>query len=353
MRILALVTDAFGGRGGIAQANRDLLEALGEEHDVTVLPRRGAAAAGPHGVRQLDAPGFGRAGYARAAAGLVSRRPAFDLIFCGHFYMATLAWALSRVSGTRYWLHLHGIEAWPPRRFGSAVSARASLVTAISRYTRRRFLAWTDLDPWRVKVLPDTVDPRFAPGEKPAALAERWGLSGKKVVLTVGRLSASERYKGHDRILSLLPRLLDRHPGLCYLIAGEGGDRPRLEALASSAGLSEHVVFSGAVEDAEMPQLYRLADVFVMPSTGEGFGIAFLEAAASGVPVIGGNADGSVDALREGRLGTLVDPARPEELFAALDGALAGAPGRPAEAARFAKARLSAHLSALLKEIGG
>ena len=97
-------------------------------------------------------------------------------------------------------------------------------------------------------------------------------------------------------------------PNAIYLIAGAGDDKQRLEHLAAERGLAGRVVFTGHVPADELPSYYALADVFAMPSTGEGFGIVFLEAAACGLPVIAGNADGSVDALGEGQIGCLVDP---------------------------------------------
>ena len=107
--------------------------------------------------------------------------------------------------------------------------------------------------------------------------------------MTVSRLASSERYKGHDRVIRSLPRVLLKHPETIYLIVGDGDDRPRLEALASEFGVRDKVRFAGLVAGEELPDYFRLADVFVMPSTGEGFGIVFLEAMACGIDVIGGN----------------------------------------------------------------
>ena len=109
-------------------------------------------------------------------------------------------------------------------------------------------------------------------------------------------------------MIRALPRILADHPETIYLIVGDGDDRPRLEALSAEIGVADKVRFVGSARAEELPDYFRLADVFVMPSTGEGFGIAFLEAMASGIPVIGGNQDGSLDPLGDGTLGIAVDP---------------------------------------------
>ena len=96
------------------------------------------------------------------------------------------------------------------------------------------------------------------------------------------------------------------HPEIVYMVAGDGDDRPRLEQMARDLGVYEATRFVGAVPDNELSDLYRLADIFVMPSSGEGFGIVFLQALASGIPVIAGDGDGSRDPLRDGTAGTLV-----------------------------------------------
>src|SRR5262249_36589168 len=185
-----------------------------------------------------------------------------------------------------------------------------------------RLLHWVGIEPARVKVLPNTVDPQYRPGPKPAYLLERHAAGGKMVLMTVSRLSEFDRYKGHDRVIRALPRVLQRHPDTIYLIVGDGADRLRLEALAVECGVSKNVHFTGAASPEELPDYFRLADVFVMPSTQEGFGIVFLEALATGIRVIGGSKDGSRDALGDGALGTLVDPENSEELESAILAAL-------------------------------
>ena len=223
------------------------------------------------------------------------------------------------------WVQVHGVDGWERR---GAVACRAlrsaALVTSVSRYTRAQLLSWSDIAPHRVRVLPNTVAATYTPRPRRDDLVARLGLGGRRVILTVGRLSSLERYKGHDRIIAALPAIAARVPDAAYLIVGSGDDRRRLEWLAHQAGVGDRVVFAGQVPDPELPDYFALSDVFAMPSTGEGFGIAFLEAAASGLPVIGGNRDGSVDALADGRIGRLVDPHAPAEIEGAVIDALLG-----------------------------
>jgi phosphatidyl-myo-inositol dimannoside synthase len=313
LRILALITDGFGAPGGIARYNQALLSALADLEnvkDVLVVPRFGDAAGEqlpPH-LRQLPASA-GKAAYLARVLAIAMRRPPFDFLFCGHIYMAALAAGLARWLGCPWWLQLHGVDAWAPLGWPIRwAAARPDLVTSVSRYTRERFLAWADVAPDRVQVLPNVLDPRFTPGPKPMHLLRRYGLEGRRVLLTVARLSALDRYKGHDRVIRALPELRARFPDLAYVIAGDGDDRPRLEALARGQGVADIVCFVGQVAEAELVEHYRMADLFVMPSTGEGFGIVFLEALACGVPAIGGDQDGSVEALSCSPLGRAVPP---------------------------------------------
>ena len=159
-------------------------------------------------------------------------------------------------------------------------------------------------------------------------------MHGKRILLTVGRLAADERGKGHDRVIRALPALVAVDPDLVYLVIGEGDDRVRLEELARQTGVADHVRFTGRVPAAELADYYRLATVFVMPSHQEGFGIVFLEAAASGLTPIGGNRDGSSDALADGVIGIGIDPESQDQLIAAIRRVLSGDKANPAEVER-------------------
>lgn len=327
MRLLALITDGFGSTGGIGQFNRDLMTALSHSNRLTsavALPRFGIPDAQiAHNVTQLPPLQNAAAFATRALQLAMSRR--FDAVFCGHLYMAPLAAMIGRMIGRPLWLQVHGIEAWS--RPGIALrraTAGAALVTSVSRYTRRRLLQWSDIAPERVRVLPNTVAASFQPRVRSAKLAARLGLAGRRIVLTVGRMSSAERYKGHERVMAALPLVAHHYPDVAYLVVGGGDDLPRLNALAHSSGIGSRVVFTGAVPADELADYFALADVFAMPSTGEGFGIVFLQAAASGLPVIGCSSDGSRDALADGRIGPVVDPDDNAALVSAIVDSLDG-----------------------------
>ena len=158
LSILALVTDAYGAGGGIAQYNRDLFRALDQSdavHEVVVLTRNGKTETGdiPTKVRQLPAS-TSRLAFSAQAISTVIRQGPFDVIFCGHLYMAPLAAILSKLTGAPLWLQIHGIEAWQrPKRLQQWAAERSKLITAVSRHTRRLYLTWAKCAPETVKVL--------------------------------------------------------------------------------------------------------------------------------------------------------------------------------------------------------
>jgi glycosyltransferase involved in cell wall biosynthesis len=224
---------------------------------------------------------------------------------------------------------VHGVEAWHLRE-GMRVRAlrAADQVMAVSHYTRKLVVESCGVKPEKICVVPNTFDmARFTLGPKPAHLLARYGLNhNRPVIMTVSRLSVSERNKGHRQVLQGLNFIRKQYPELRYLIVGAGDDVPHLRELVKTSSLDDCVIFSGHVPAEELPDHYKLCDVFAMPSSKEGFGIVYLEAMASGKPVVAGFQDGSVDALDNGRLGWLVDPHDPVQIAEAICKALAHAP---------------------------
>src|SRR4029077_5780556 len=208
--MLALVPDAYGGRGGIAQYNRDFLGAIAEMNilsSITVLPRQAPdPPQPPRGIRQLRAHA-GRIGYSVAALQTALVQPV-DLVFCGHLFMAPLAAWIARIKGAKLIVQTHGIEAWSrPSKLQRAAVEQADLVLSVSRYTRAAVLSWAAIAPERVLVVPNTVRELFMPGDG-SALRAALGLGSKRVLLTVGRMHPGERYKGHDRVIAAIPQLV-------------------------------------------------------------------------------------------------------------------------------------------------
>lgn len=316
LSVLALVTDAYGGRGGISEFNRRALGSIAGHPRVgrvDVVARLAPDPVGdlPDGVHVDRGALGGAAGYVRSAATTPT-----DGVLCGHLHLLPLASAVATVRRVPLVLVLHGIEAWePPHRGVRGLALRAALrrvdrCVAVSATTLERFGAWSPPRRSANEVLPNTFDPGpFSPGPKPDDLLDRYGLRGRPTVLTLGRLAGLERRKGFDVMLDALPALRARVPGVAYVIAGDGPDRARLEQKAEALGVADAVVFTGYVDEAEKAAHYRLADCFAMPSRGEGFGIVLLEAMACGVPVVASEADGSSEAVRDGLLGPAVDPA--------------------------------------------
>ena len=325
MKVLLLCTDSYGGHGGIALYNRDVAEALAARSDVEeviIVPRviRSEVYSVPPKITFHADAAKGPAQYLRAVMRARSEKP--DLVICGHMNLLPVACTLAR----NPLLMIYGIEAWKHSRRAlvNRLLHRAGAIISISEITRDRLLAWSK---YRGKtfLLPNAIHAeQYGIREKRTDLVARYKLEGKRVLLTVGRLAEEERYKGFDEVLEILRELPE---DVVYMIAGGGNDAVRLQHKAAHLGLANRVVFTGLFSDEDKCDLYALADVYVMPSRGEGFGYVFLEALASGVPVIGSKHDGGREALLDGQLGLLVDPANPAEIAAAIREIL----GRPRE----------------------
>ena len=209
----------------------------------------------------------------------------------------------------------HGIEVWRPvAAWKRWMLGKVDLILPVSHFTKDRMKEMYSLPETRFSVMNNCLDPFLEqPLQKGRAayLMNRYELNKDSLVLlTVSRMVDTEQYKGYDRVLESLPALIPAYPTLRYLLVGkyDAVEKQRLDNIINELGLNERVIFTGFIPDEEMAHHFKLADIFIMPSEKEGFGIVFIEAMFYGLPVIAGNKDGSTDALCNGELGTIVDP---------------------------------------------
>lgn len=316
MRILVVQHNAYGGHGGIAKFNRDLLEALMAAPDtdvIEVLPRLGPdePTAPPDALIYHKDAVSGSFAFFRALLCRTFQGPAPDIVICGHIRLLFAACLVSALRRSRLVLVMHGTEVWenPKGALTRFMVRRCDRFIAVSALTRERFRNWSGVPADAFDILPNSIDrTRFSPGPPAAPLIERYGLANRRVIMTLSRLHPGDAYKGVDTLLEMMPALIEDEPSLTYLVGGDGADRARLEDKARSLGLADHVVFTGFIDEAEKTDHYRLADLFLLPGSGEGFGIVLLEAMACGVPVIASALDGSREAVRNGKIGLVVDP---------------------------------------------
>lgn len=310
MRILFL-----GGNlkevGGIQRYNRFLLKAL-SGNEISVLE-----------LRKSDF--LDKIIFILRFLFVISTR-SYDLLICSHINFVILGYTASKLRKLKYVVICHGIEVWDiknakTKKFMSA----ASKIIAVSSYTADKLTDQMPGTQSKIFILSNTVDDsKFKIGPKPKKLLETLRLQGAKIILTVARLAASEKYKGYDKVIEALPMILKSVPEAKYVLVGSGDDTERIKSLIGKMGLEDKVVMTGYIGEVELPLYYNFCDVFVMPSKGEGFGIVFLEALASGKPVVAGDQDGSRDAILNGELGILVDPDNTTQIAEAVITVLKG-----------------------------
>ena len=258
------------------------------------------------------------------------RKEPFREIECGQaFPFSLFALLAKKVYGTPYVVWIHGndflaIVRLPlvgpllikSLRCASRIIANSSFVADL--------VEDAGIDRSRIRVFRNVVDTElFRPAPPSAELRAKYGLEGKRVLLTVARLV--ER-KGIDSVIRCLPELAAKHPDIVYLVVGAGPWEKKLRELARDLDVEQHVVFAGAVSNEELPLHYHLANAFIMVSrhleskrSVEGLGLVYLEAGASGLPVVAGRTGGVSDVVEHDRNGLLVDPDSTEQITEAVD----------------------------------
>lgn len=298
-----LLTPNLLGADGVSSLSREIVRALPEPSLVLSLhDGSGGRDELPPRVDMRGASGR-RARFLAAVARAALQCSSGTAIVCSHLHLAPVATLLAWRGG-RITIVLCGIEAWVPLRTLERWALERAALVAISQHTVDRF---TQANPSFAPTDVVVCHPGLPAHTTPRAVGFP---SGAPTALIVARMSAAERYKGHDALLDIWPDVLARHPDARLVVAGDGDDRPRLESRARSLGLAHAVRFVGRVSDAELADLYARCRVFVMPSRDEGFGLVFLEAMRAGKPCIGGRGS-AAEIIQHEVTGLIVDAGSP------------------------------------------
>ena len=333
MNILFTYLTAFSGHGGIEKFNRAFIKALDEDGEYKLI------VSSLHDKNKNEKylihaqfQGFGgkRIYYLLKVVYSALRS---DILIIGHINLAIAGFAAMFFNPRlKIVIIAHGIDIKGKLGFiKKTVLKKADRILSVSNYTKNILISEQNIEPEKITVFPDTFDPHFIfPQQfnKNESLMLRYGLKViDKILIIICRLSFQEGYKGYDRVIDALPGIIANHPDAKYLIAGKYDEQEklRIEQMIKNNKMEGKVIFTGFIKEEELIDHFLLGDVFVMPSTNEGFGIVYIEAMACGLPVIAGNKDGSADALDNGKLGYLIDPGSIDEITKAVSLALASA----------------------------
>ncbi|HTU79294.1 MAG TPA: glycosyltransferase family 4 protein [Solirubrobacteraceae bacterium] len=309
-RLLIITPDFPPAHGGIQVIAHRLAAGLsGFEREVVALDGPGARAFDANNalvVRRVRAAGSRPAlhnAQLNALGALHALRFRPQATLCLHPVASPATLAIRAALGAPAVQYFHANEIVGRPRLAAFAARRADVVIAVSSYTAG-LIAATGAAPAALRIIPPGVDlppaRRSPPCERPT-------------FVTISRLRDS--YKGHDVLVRALELVRARVPDVQWLVLGDGPLRTGLEALAREHGVEGSVRFLGAVSDEQRDEWLARADLLAMPSrlpdaglAGEGFGIVYMEAAASGKPVVAGDVGGALDAVLDGQTGLLVDP---------------------------------------------
>jgi phosphatidyl-myo-inositol dimannoside synthase len=255
------------------------------------------------------------------------KAPKFDMVIISHINMAIVGRAIKTINPKcKIWIVAHGIEIWNDLSANKKwLLKNCDKVICVSSFTKQQVVNKHHIDAAKCEVLNNALDPFMNLPDtfsKPQYLIDRYNLtSNTPLLFTLTRLNAAEHYKGYEQVIKIIGNLKQTFPAVKYIIAGKCDDdeKIRINKIIKAYNVEEQVLLTGFIEESELVDHFLMADLFALPSSNEGFGIVFIEASACGVPVICGNIDGSVDAIKNGLLGRAVNPNNLKELENALN----------------------------------
>lgn len=334
-KILFLTLKTFSATGGIEKVCKVVGKVLYEEQicgtiQLNVFSMYDKQSDSDH---NLYFPGENFKGYAeyklRFILSAIREGKRSNKVILSHINLLPVGWVIKLISPkTELILFAHGIEVWEPLSWLKTKMLKScDRFFAVSKYTAKKIEKIHSISSEHIEVLNNSLDPLLEILQteqiifRSDLMRKKYGYSSDDIIIfTLTRLNSTERYKGYDVVLESICNIVKKHPNVHYLIAGryDVEEKKNLEKKAKSLGVENNFKLAGYIPDEELVGHFTMSDVYVMPSRKEGFGIVFVEAMYYGIPVIAGNQDGSVDALLNGKLGTLVNPTNPIEVENAI-----------------------------------
>jgi phosphatidyl-myo-inositol dimannoside synthase len=319
---------AFSANGGIQNFNRCFIKALDEQ----TTDAKTSLTISSFYDKSTDANYFKKGKfitypnkYAYVLSTVLNAHK-YDLIILGHVNMALIGVIIKLLFPKKQvWVITHGVEVWMPSLgfLRNRLLDVVDKIIAVSQYTKDQMVFHRKINADKISIFYNTINPFFEVPtnfEASEKIKLKYGFPlGSTVLLTVTRIDSNDKYKGYDIVLEAMSKIATKD--IFYIIGGkyDAQEKARIDTLIESYQLQNQVILPGYISDSDLVDYYKYADIFIMPSKGEGFGIVFIEAAVCGAVVIGGNKDGSVDALQNGEYGILVDPDNVIEVKKAIE----------------------------------
>ena len=325
-KILFTYLVAFGKTGGIEKVNRTILKCLSSYNNDNVKAEAWSlndVLVEKKYFSNNKFRGFGGSKF-KFVFNMIFHSGTWDKLIVGHINLA-IPIRIMKILNPRLKIILmvHGIEVWDKLKYNKRwLLEKADKIISVSNFTKNILVNQSDVNEKKIVVLHNCLDYFFSKElilTKPSYLLERYNISNTtKVLLTVTRINKREGSKGYDIVIKVLKMLSEKNKSIDfkYLLCGkyELDEFNRLKNLINDFNLTSKIILTGFINEDELIDHYRLADIYIMPSIKEGFGMVYIEAAACGLQVIAGNADGSAEALLNGEIGHLINPDNQNEI---------------------------------------
>jgi glycosyltransferase involved in cell wall biosynthesis len=324
LRILLVALGIYHAKGGIEKFNQRTLRVLshlvdsGCIEEVTVISLWDHQKEVEKYFPNLNIKGFSRSKIRTIWAFLLEiLGNHYDKILFAHVLLYPLM-IISKIFSRKsnIFLFVYGRDVWekPPWFKGMIVSKLVKKIISISNYTINKMSSVYDIVIEKQNILSTAID--FMETEEAPRFSQD---SPVFQILSVSRLSLSSQHKNIDKVITALPQVLANFPMVSYTIVGGGDWKPELEALSEKLGLVDKITFTGEINEEDLQKQYQTANLFVLPSDGEGFGIVFLEAWQHHLPVIASKYGAAPEVVRNGQDGYCVEPTPGEIAWAIID----------------------------------